>query len=68
MPKCYKDMATVQFFQLDNVPAIEVALIEREYDPDAVGVPDMVVSDQVAQEGLETKESEEDSLLVGVYE
>jgi hypothetical protein len=59
---------TVQFFQLDKVPAIEVALIEREYDPAAVGVPDMVVPDQVAQEGLETAERADDSLTDGVYE
>jgi hypothetical protein len=57
---------TVQFFQLDNVPAIEVALIEREYDPAAVGVPDKVVPDQATP--AETTDRVEDSLTVGVYE
>ena len=59
---------TVQFFQLDNVPAVEVAFIEKEYDPAAVGVPDIVVPDQAAQVGLVTEERVADSFTVGVYE
>jgi hypothetical protein len=61
-------MATVQFFQLDKVPAIEVALIENEYDPTAPAVPYRVVPDQVTPLGLETTDRVEDSLTVGVYE
>jgi hypothetical protein len=59
---------TVQFFQLECVPAVEVALMENEYDPAAAGVPDITVSDQEAHEGLTAADKEADSLIVGVYE
>ncbi|HEY3420077.1 MAG TPA: hypothetical protein VGK23_05950, partial [Methanomassiliicoccales archaeon] len=59
---------TVQFFQLEFVPAVEVALMEIENDPEAVGVPDNTVPDQEAQEGLAITDMVEDSLTVGVYE
>jgi hypothetical protein len=59
---------TVQLYQFDKVPAVDVALMEKEYDPAAVGVPDITVPDQEAQLGLETAERVDDSLTVGVYE
>ena len=62
------DTITVQFFQIGKFPAIDVALIEKEYDPAAVGVPDILVPDQAAQVGLVTEERAADSFTVGVYE
>jgi hypothetical protein len=59
---------TVQFFQLESVPEVDTAWIEKEYDPAAVGVPDITEPDQVAQLGFVTRERVEDSLTVGVYE
>ena len=43
-------------------------MIEKEYDPADVGVPDITVPDQVAQVGLVTEERAADSFTDGVYE
>ena len=59
---------TVQFIQLDKVPAFEVALTAKEYDPAAVGVPDITLPDQEAHTGFVTSDKVEDSFTVGVYE
>lgn len=61
-------MVTVQFIQLDKVPAFEVALIEKRYVPTAPAVPDTVVPDQVTPYGWETRVRVADSFTVGVYE
>ena len=61
-------MVTVQFIQLDKVPAFEVALIENKYVPGAIGIPDTVVPDQVVPRGLETRVRVDDSFNFGVYE
>jgi hypothetical protein len=55
---------TVQFIQLERVPAVDVALIDKEIVPADVGVPDMAVPVQAA----ETEVKVADSFTVGVYE
>ena len=45
-----------------------MALTPNEYDPAAVGVPDITLPDQEAHVGFVTSVSVEDSLTDGVYE
>jgi hypothetical protein len=57
---------TVQFFQADNVPAVDTALTEKEYVPPFDGVNEIRPPTNVAPEGNVGAVMVLDSLVVGV--